>query len=134
LCAQRWFLTWRRHGLMVLALALTGGCGDAASPYRSVVRDQTRAWEEMEKILSTVTDQDSMKAARKALAKYGERFNEIQQRARNLPEPSQEVRQQVGEEAQKLPQAVDRAKEQIRRINGLPGGPEFLESTRVPIP
>ena len=114
-----------RLGFIILASALIGGC-DAASPYRGIIRDQTRAWEEMEKILAGVVDQDSMGAARKELAALQERYQAIVERVQGLPDPSPEIRQQVGEDAEKLRQAVVKANEQIRRINSLPGGPEFL--------
>ena len=111
----------------MLAVTLAG-C-DAAAPYRAVVRDQTAAWEEMEQILSKVTDQESMKLAGQELAKCRARSAAIQERLRDLAQPSPELARRLAQspEGQKLKQAVDRATEQIGRITKLPGGPTFLK-------
>lgn len=115
-----------RLGLIVLA-ALAGGC-DSASPYRTTLRDQTGAVEELAKILSTITDQASMKAARAQLDTRFDNFESIGKRAQKMPRPTQDIMRQVQEDGEKLREALEKVREQVRRIQVLPGGPEFLGS------
>jgi hypothetical protein len=125
--ANRRFLTWPRVSLLVLAPLLAGGC-DAASSYRTIVRQQTRAREEMAKILSTVSDKTSMQAARAQLNARFDDFESIRQRAQELPPPTQDVLRQVQEDGEKLGQALEKIQDQVRRINSLPEGADFLAS------
>ncbi len=115
-----------RSGL-VAALAFLSGC-DAAAPYRSALRDQTKAIGDLEKILSTVTDQSSMRIARAKLADRFEDFESIRARAVKLTPPDRDIMTQVQEDGEKARTAMEKLLEQIRRVQGLPGGPEFLES------
>jgi hypothetical protein len=120
--------TWQSlTRLPLLLVALAGGC-DAAQPYRTVLRDQNDALGELEKILSTVTDQASMKAVRVQLSERFEIFESIRQRAQKLSPPSQDVMQSLQEAGEQLKVSLQKVQEQVRRINGLPGGPEFFAS------
>jgi hypothetical protein len=112
---------------MVLAAALVAGCGDAAAPYREVIRDQARAFAELEQILSPIVDQDSMKAAQAEFKKRLDRCEAIKQRALNLASPSIAIREQVYEESVKLSQVFAEVGRQVARIKALPGGEDFLK-------
>jgi hypothetical protein len=112
---------------MVLALALASGCGDAAAPYREVIRDQASAYEEVAQLLSTVTDQSSMKSAQGELRKRLTHCETIRERALDLPSPTIAIREQVHEESIKLKQAVAGVGQQLGRIRALPGGEDFLK-------
>jgi hypothetical protein len=119
-------MAWR--GLIVLAAALGSGCGDSVSAYRNVIRDQTKAFEELEQILSTVTDQASMKAAGAEVGKRWKRCEAIKDRALELPSPTSAVREQVYEESIKLKQVLDNVRWHMGRIRALPGGEDFVGS------
>ena len=110
-----------------MALLLVG-CGDAASPYRSVLRDQAAAFEDLERVLGTVTDEASMKAARAELAKSWKQCEAIKERALELAPPSFTVRDEVHSETLRLNQAFERMQRQMSRIKALPGGEQFLKS------
>ena len=101
-----------------------------------MLREQTKAMEETVGILGTVTDKASMATARAELNKRRESQEALSRRAKQLKPPTPEIMGQVQEDAAKLQQAFERYREQIRRINALPGGEEFLQSlgdrTKVP--
>src|SRR5437588_3934591 len=122
---MRRFLNWPRAGLVVVMAVLAGGC-DSASPYRTLLRDQASNLEELEKILETVTDKASMKAARGRLDVRFETFERTRERALALPPPTQDLRQRVQEEGEKLRQALEKVQQQVRRIQALPDGEDFL--------
>src|SRR5437868_1968726 len=112
---------------MVLAAALAGGC-DASSPYRATLREQTKALEELARILESVTDKDSMRIARtKLVARFAD-FESVRERAQKLPQPTADIMQQVQAEGHNVREALQKVQEQVRRINNLPEGPEFLGS------
>ncbi len=120
--------TWQSLAKLSLVLvALAGGC-DAAKPYQNVMHEQNEAMAELEKILSAVTDEASMKAARSQLSERFASFESIRQRAQKLAPPSQEVMQGLQEAGEKLKVSVQKIQEQVRRISALPGGPEFFAS------
>ncbi len=113
--------------LSLVLAALAGGC-DAVKPYQSVLREQNEALAELEKILSAVTDEASMKAARSQLTERFASFESIRQRAQKLTPPSQEVMQALQESGEKLKVSLQKVQGQVRRIDALPGGPEFFAS------
>jgi cytochrome c556 len=112
--------------LVLLSAVFFGGCGEA-SPYRAVMRDQTRALEDLEKTLSGITDAKSMRAARATLDARVDAFDDVKERARSLPPPTPEILRQAQEDGEKLRTALEKVQEQVRRINALPGGPELLQ-------
>ena len=122
--------TWRfpsrfGAGLLFLVALVAGGC-DAAGAYRATLRDQTRALEELAKILGSVTDKNSMEAAGAKLDQRFGDFEGIRHRAQQLPPPTQEVLGQLREEGEKVRQALEKVQEQVRRISALPEGQKFL--------
>lgn len=125
---QRWTLGPWAIAAALAAAALAGGCSDDAAPYRSVLRDQTRAAEELEQVLSTVTDQVSMKAAQDELRKRWQRFEAIKERALGLPHPNRVIAERIPlEERAHHSEALVRAERQWSRVRALPGGEDFLK-------
>jgi hypothetical protein len=118
---------WRRQRLMVFAAALLAGCGDAATPYREVIHDQARAFEELEQVLNAIVDQASMKAAQAEFKKRLDHCEAIKQRALSLAPPSIAIREQVYEESIRLNQVFAGVGRQVSRIKALPGGEDFLK-------
>jgi len=114
---------------LAVAVLVAGGCGDAASSYRSVLEDQIRAFTDMERILATVQDAKGMAAAQEKLTELQGRSEAIAARGRKLPTPMPpEVGEQLAKEAAALKRAFAGVDDQRRRIAALPGGGEFLES------
>lgn len=104
------------------------GC-DAARSYRAVMRDQVAAMRETEDILAGIKDQASMEAARERLRAHLEGFEEITQRARALPPPSEEIGARLGVEAAQIQEALKGVQSQVSRIQTkIPGGEAFLKS------
>ena len=114
------------HASIGLAL-LMSGCGDAASTYRSVLRDQAAAYEDLARVISAVTDEGSMKSARVELAKSWGRCEAIRERAQALGPPNFAIREQIEPETRRLGQAFEGWQKQIQRIKALPGGDAFLK-------
>lgn len=121
----RWRLpAWGAVGVALLS-AVLAGC-DASSPYRATLRAQTRALEEVAAILETVTDKASMRAARSQVAARFDAFESVKEQAQKLPPPSPEVMQALAAEGQQSLEVLQKVQAQVRRIQGLPDGPEFL--------
>src|SRR5436305_2807347 len=104
-----------------MTVVFAGGCADSASPYREVIADQATAFGELERILSTVTDEPSMKAAQAAFKKNWERCEAIKERALILPPPPPPIREQVYEESVRLKEAFEKVGAHLARIQALPG-------------
>jgi hypothetical protein len=121
-----WQLWMRPRWAIIALLVLSAGC-DSSAPYRTAVRDQSKALEELQSILATVTDKDSMQSARAQLTKRFADFDGIRRRAQELPPITKEIMRQVEEDGKKVHQALQKVQEQVRRINALPEGPQFLE-------
>jgi len=119
----------KRIGLILIAALPLSGC-DSSSPYRSLLREQTKALQELESILETVTDKATMNAARVQLDARFEVFDDIRKRSQNMPPPSRAEMQLVQEDGAKMQQVLDKIQEQIRRISALPDGSEFLEGLK----
>jgi hypothetical protein len=125
-----------------LILVGAPGCGKGYEQYAKVPSDLLAIEAEKAQILKTVKDDGSMKEARSRLDKLALRAEEVARRAKALGEPSVEVRQKLEDEfAGRLQQALNQTRAEIRRIQDLPGGPDFLqqnglssgESPRLPI-
>jgi hypothetical protein len=117
---------WRRRVSAVLLAALhVIGC-DATSPYRTALREQTNAIETLAKTLDTVHDKSSMQAARAQLSARFDEFEGIRQRAQKLQPPGQDMMRELQDDGEKLRQALEKIQDQVRRINAIPGGAEFL--------
>lgn len=110
------------YGIFVVILP---GCGGESS-YRAVVRDQAKAFEEMTEILKTMTDKESMAAARESLLERREEFEAIAQRGRSLSKPSRDMGERLKDDVGKLSQAWRNFQREVQRVRALPGGPEFL--------
>jgi hypothetical protein len=119
--------TWRAPAAFVIGIVFVAGGCDAAKPYRTVLREQTEAYTELERIYSSVTDQKSMAAASAKIAAQKESFEAIAKRAQKLPPPSENIQRELLEEAEQLRLALAKFNIQANRIKSLPGGPEFLE-------
>ncbi len=94
--------------------------------YRKVFRDQHSAWLEMTEVLSTVRDEKSMAEAKVKLDASFDKFEAISKRAKALPAPSKEIKQQLEKEREYLEQATTNLLREVGRIRKMPGGPGFL--------
>src|SRR5436190_1309167 len=115
------FLIRRCRVLAVLLwAALSAGC-DSAREYRAVVHDQIAALRETEQILAGISDPASMAAAKIQLESHNARFDDITERARDLPRPTEAVEARLREDAAQLQEVLKSVQQQVRRIRGLPG-------------
>jgi hypothetical protein len=121
-----------RHWLLPgIALIFLGGCGNQASSYITVYKEQVQAIEDLTKVLATVKDETTMAAARAKLKERFERFEQISKKAKALPQPSAEIKEQIEKElGPQILQAFDNYRKEGLRIQGLPGGTEFLEEMK----
>jgi hypothetical protein len=113
--------------ILGLAVLVNAGC-DGSSAYRTALRDQTKALEDLQVILARITDKDSMLAARAQLTARFDEFDRIGRRNQELEPPTPEVMRELHVEGEIVRQALKKVHEQVRRIQALPEGPEFLES------
>jgi hypothetical protein len=114
-----------------IALIFLGGCGSSASSYITVYKEQIQAIEDLTSVLATVKDETTMTAARAKLKERFERFEKISKKAKGLPKPSAEIKEQIEKElGPQILEAFREYQKEGRRIQGLPGGPEFLEEMK----
>jgi hypothetical protein len=112
-----------RHAGLLLLLVLAGCARD--QEYFDVLSEQQAAWNEVADILETVKDQKSMDEAKSALQARMEKTEAAVQKARALPKPSADVIKQSEQKIYLLQRAIDRTREEVRRVNALPGGEAF---------
>lgn len=117
--------------LPALALIFVVGCGQGSSSYVGVYKEQIKAIEELIGVLSTVKDEATMKVARAELRELFHRFEQVSKKAKALPEPTPEIKRQIEEElGPQMIRAFDKYRQEGLRIQGLAGGPEFLEDMK----
>jgi type 1 glutamine amidotransferase len=121
--AVRWTLHMRLPGPEKLA-----------APYTSGVKDQIKAKRALSRLLKSVTDEASMKAAKEELPRLADHFNEVFRWAIILPYPpagaNDRLRSEFGPE---MEQTLGELKGEMSRIRKLPGGRSFLnELASVP--
>ena len=119
---------------MVLVAALAGGCGDSAAPYREVIRDQARAFEDVVKqmldtmgslttTLATIRDDETAKSAQPDLRKAAGKWQLIKKKAEGLPPPSKEEKDRLAKEYRtKLEEAQKKLFGEVARVSTIPGG------------
>jgi hypothetical protein len=111
----------------LVTLAVLAGCNGSA-PYAAVMQEQITTMQEMTNIFKSVTDEPSMAAARVKLQKLYQRAQQIAVKAKALPPPPEEARQQIQKElGPQMQQSFDNRQREIGRILELPNGKEFLE-------
>lgn len=114
-------------GLVILVALLSAGC-DGSAAYRDLLRDQAKALDELSGILTRVSDKDSMEAARTQLAAHYREFDSLSRRFQELDRPTPEVMRAMNADWAKANEAMKKVHAQVRRINALPEGKEFLAS------
>jgi hypothetical protein len=124
------------RGLLgALVLAALAGCGSSQEEadrqlgsYRSALQEQLRANEKFLGILAGVKDEASMIEALKQLDKSRGEFERAAARLRKLGQPTPQIKEQLGDDFNRLAEARNRMLEEIRRIRPLPGGEAFFEA------
>jgi hypothetical protein len=111
---------------MVLFLIAVGCAKD--QDYFDVLREQQAAWNELADVLETVTDEKSMAEAKTSLQTRVEKFEAAVQKAQALPKPSAAVLKQSEQKIFLLQRAIDRSREEVRRVRALPGGEAFCKT------
>ena len=113
----------------VIALALLPvlvvGC-NRAEPYLEVFRQLRSTWEETAKLLESVTDAESMEAAKDRFAELTVRAQSVARKAQALGRPPDDVLEQLAEQRDGMQRAVNRVMAEIARVRRLPGGDEFV--------
>lgn len=111
-----------RHGW--IALLLLAGCA-RDQDYFDVLAEQRAAWNELADVLETVKDEKSMAEAKSALKERMARFEAVSKKAKALPQPSPALLEKAKDKVYLLQRAIDRTREEVRRIQALPGGSAF---------
>ena len=121
---------WALPGIAWLCLA---GCSgrESASSYLAVFREQIQAMQELTDLLSTVKDESTMNAALAELKKRFQRYEKLSNKAKALPQPSEDIKHQIEEDlGPQMRRAGLRYIEEGTRIGKLPGGEDFLKEMR----
>jgi hypothetical protein len=114
-----------RHAGILLLLILAGCAKD--QDYFDVLSEQQAAWNELADVLETVKDEKSMAEAKTALQARVEKFEAAVQKAQALPQPSPEVLKRSEQKVYLLQRAIDRTRDEVRRVRALPGGEAFCK-------
>jgi hypothetical protein len=123
----------RQWWLPASALIFLGGCRgqSGASSYLEIQREHIQALQELTEILGTVKDASSMSAALAELKKRNQRMEQIANKFRALPKPSQEVLQEIDDAlGPQIRLANSRYIQEGTRISKLPGGDDFLKQLK----
>lgn len=117
----------RLSAAVLLALA---GC-NSADPYLEIAGRQTAIWDEMGKVLESVTDAQSMEAAKDQFAELNARAKNLQHKVKGMAPPNAEVIEQLKEQQENLQRSVTRVQREIARVQRLPNGAAFLKDVEV---
>lgn len=112
------------------ALVFTGlACG--GDPYTAAMEERAQAQEELVRILQTIKDPATMKAASETLSQSYERLAQSNARMNRLRPPSLEAKERLAQKfGARLQTAVADSLREIRRISDLPGGQEFIDKLK----
>jgi hypothetical protein len=116
-----------RNGSAALLLILSAGCTKPEA-YYEVFREQRATYREVTKILAEIEDEKSMAAAKAMLQEQAEKFEATARKAAALPNPPPaEVKERFRDEAQSLQRAINDMRDQVGRVQKLPGGKAFFK-------
>jgi hypothetical protein len=110
----------------LLVLLIPAGC-TRNEQYYEVFREQRTAYKELGDILATVKDEKSMTAAKAALEERLAVCDAVAKKASALPKPPPEVAERFNEEKYLMESFIRRVGDETKRIQGLPGGAEFIK-------
>jgi hypothetical protein len=119
--------TW---SLLLGSVLLWGaGCQRQASAeeVEQLIMDQVRANEDFATILKSVKDQATMDAAWSRLVELNKRTTALQARAQSFGKPSPELLAMFPGPLGRLEAALADQREELTRIESLPGGPAFVQ-------
>jgi hypothetical protein len=126
-----------RRGLGICApllLLISQGC-NGTDPRVAMIRSQVAAHKELNAILAGVKDTTSMDEARKKLQARAAHFQQLADEASKLDRIlSPEVVEQIGKEMPALDSVLNSNRDEMRRIQALPGGRDFLEDLEHLLP
>jgi hypothetical protein len=122
--------------LSATVLLLAGAAAQAqpgGSPYEGVLKEMIGIMERMTATLAGVKDDATAEAARPELKKAAEQFAAVRKKAEKLDQPTPEDRKKIVAAYQKkMAEAVARLKQEVARVQAVPGGRDALaEVARV---
>jgi hypothetical protein len=124
----------RARWTLALGLLALAGC-NRNQEYLEVVRGQEKAVRSVTAVLAKIRDEKDMAAAKEELDDRFARYEKIARKARDLPPPPQpEVGTPLADAAFSLQKAFKEMRDEIARVQGLRGGPEFFAQFGGSIP
>jgi len=98
------------------------------SPYENVLKELLVALDMLSGVLGTVTDEPSAKAAAPEVKKVVGRINEIEKKAKALPQPEKEEKDRIVKLYRpKLEEAIKKQRAESARVKAIPGGSELVQ-------
>ena len=123
-------------GIGALLVAMSAGVGLQAAAgetnYEKIVKGMLAKVEDITKILTTVRDADSAKAAQPQLKEAAAKMVELRKQADDVDQPGKEEKDRLAKEyAPKMEAAVKKLRTETVRVRGVPGGDEALAELKV---
>lgn len=116
-----------RDGSGALLLIALAGCTKPEA-YYEVFREQRANYREVTAILAEIEDEKSMAAAKSKLQAQFEKNEATARKFAALPNPPPpEVKERYDDESQALQWAINDMRQQIGRVQKLPGGKAFFK-------
>jgi len=119
-------------GLLLLSglLAVASPAGEQA--HERIVKEMLETMEQITKVLTGITNQDSAAAAAPNLKKAAEKMLQLRMEAAELKQPDKAEKDRLAKEyAPKMELAVKEMRKQTIRVKGIPGGDEAVMELAV---
>ncbi|HEV2948546.1 MAG TPA: hypothetical protein VGX70_14315 [Gemmataceae bacterium] len=117
--------------LLALAVLVLPAPSQGGSSYENVVKELIATLNMLTDVLGTVKDEPTARAAVPEVKKVMGRFDEINKKAKALPQPEKEEKDRITKLYRpKLQEAVRKEKAEAARVKSIPGGKELVELTK----
>ena len=115
-------------GALLLAWSFRGWAADKKE-FAKLTEDLIETFKSATKVLTSIKDEATSKAAAPKLKEIGENLRSLRKRALDLGQPTKEQKEELKKEyKEKMEEAQKSLKKELQRVKKVPGGKEALKA------
>jgi len=120
-------------GFVAICAVLLPAQEDGKTTHESVLKELISVLDKLTGVLGTVKDEPSAKAAVPEVKKVLGRLEEVNKKAKALPQPDKEEKDRIAKLYRpKLEEAIKKQREEVTRVKAIPGGSELVQLIKPP--
>ena len=117
---------------LAVALLLAGGANARAKDaFEDVIKDTLSTMKDVTKVLETVKDEDSAKAAKPKVKELAKKIQALKKRSKDLGKPTKEQEEAVKKYLPQFIEVSQKLTKESERVKKVTGGPELLKELEL---